>query len=114
MRVWLATAAAPCGSLKSRLLLVVLDSACGPESCFGGILTGVSTTLPLVEEVVAAVQLDVDGLQPVALGVRQAAPVTGFLVQAFLFARKRVDVLEDVRVCHVTTPHHSWTGDCWP
>jgi hypothetical protein len=79
-----------------------------------GSAPGVSTTLPLVEEVVAAVQLDLDGLQPVALGVRQTAPVTGLLVQAFLFARKRVDVLEDVRVCHVTTPHQSWTGDCWP
>ena len=37
-------------------------------------LTRVSTTMPLVEQVEAAVKLDLDGLKPIALAVGQAGP----------------------------------------
>jgi hypothetical protein len=58
----------------------------------------------LVEEVVTAVQLDLDGLQPITLAVGKAAPIPGLLVQALFLAGEGVDVFEDVGVCHVTTP----------
>src|SRR5664280_164000 len=102
----------PTGS-QTPLLLVILDDPCGPEGCLGGILAGVSATLSLVEEVVAAVQLDLDCLQPIALAVGQATPIPGLLVQPLLFAREGVDVLEDVGVRHGVTPPLFINVEAW-
>lgn len=91
---------APRTSPGTRLLLVALNSAGGPSGGGGGILAGVPPTHALMQQVVAAIELDVDDLESRAIGVGQAAAVARLGVEALFFARQRVDGLEDVGVGH--------------
>src|SRR6266545_650986 len=100
----LAAGAVPRGFLAS-LLLVILDDGRGSLRSFLRIQPGRATGLPLVEQVVGAVQLHLDRSQSLALVGGQPLSIAGTLVQLLLLVGQRIDAIEDVGIGHVNRPN---------
>src|SRR6185437_890832 len=58
---------APPGRRPSALLQIALDGVCVARPCFVGILPGLLARTPLAQQVPAAVELDLDGAQPLLI-----------------------------------------------
>src|SRR5688500_4485686 len=92
-----ATSVSSAGSALP-LLLVALDDVGRPGCRSGGVLAGVPPALPLVEQVVGLVELDLDLVEPFTLIRPEAAPVGRPAPELFFLVREGVDPVEEVRV----------------
>src|SRR4051794_4059069 len=88
------------GADAPQLLLVALDDVGRSGRGRGGVEAGRGAGLPLVEEVVAAIELDVDRAKTLPLLVAQSAAVACRRVELLLLARKAVDALEEIEIGH--------------
>jgi hypothetical protein len=80
------------------LLLVPLHDVGRSGLGVARVLTRVASTLTLMEQVEAAIELDLDLRQALAPSLVEARSVGGGRVEVLLLARQRVDLVEDVGV----------------
>jgi hypothetical protein len=81
-------------------LLVALDDLGWTRRSIVRVQAGVDPPLALVQQVVRAVQLDLDGVEAIALGFAQPTAVAGGCVQLLLLGGQGVDAVEQVEICH--------------
>src|SRR5204862_7326546 len=97
----LAGARRPAGE---SLLLVELDDVARPAIRLARVQARRTTGLALMEQVVAAVELDLDHHEPLVLRGGQPVAVTGVLPQLLLLVGQGVDPPEDLAVDHRLLP----------